>query len=322
MGSLTASTNLADTYSNSICAMDYRVNSCDRRGGASRFSGVHLQCVDIYMDEVIGRRDCVRTRQHIEKDRARDFILSIPLNGRSYVRQSGVQNCCQPGRSRLLSMAQPFTGTTLGYQPNDSFAQLLIRIPGALLRRDIPGIDDLSNILLDTMSGPGKIMLKMVELGLAEGGMLTVKQAADFGNMLLRAIENAIVAAPQCDAIRDDRGCEPKERLIRMAINFIEANLSNPLLTCAAIADHCQVSERSMQAAFASSLGTTTVAYVREKRLRMCRRDIADPELYATSIIETALRWGFESPAAFSRAYKTLFGRPPSSDKRAAKARG
>jgi transcriptional regulator GlxA family with amidase domain len=51
--------------------------------------------------------------------------------------------------------------------------------------------------------------------------------------------------------------------------------------------------------------------WLRGERLLRCRRDLADPRLRDAPIAQIAARWGFRSPAHFTRAFSTRFGTSP-----------
>ena len=60
--------------------------------------------------------------------------------------------------------------------------------------------------------------------------------------------------------------------------------------------------------------------WIRDRRLERCRADLRDPRLAGLSILEIATRWGFVSPAHFSRTFRAAYGVSPR-DARAAAAR-
>jgi AraC-like DNA-binding protein len=57
--------------------------------------------------------------------------------------------------------------------------------------------------------------------------------------------------------------------------------------------------------------GHTVAAWIRERRLQQCRRDLADPRMAAHTITAIAARWGFDSPTHFSRTFRSTYGLPP-----------
>ncbi|MBG0853604.1 helix-turn-helix domain-containing protein [Streptomyces spinoverrucosus] len=57
--------------------------------------------------------------------------------------------------------------------------------------------------------------------------------------------------------------------------------------------------------------GLTTAAWIKAQRLDRCRRDLADPRLRGLPVHAIGARWGFASPADFSRAFRTAYGTTP-----------
>jgi methylphosphotriester-DNA--protein-cysteine methyltransferase len=55
----------------------------------------------------------------------------------------------------------------------------------------------------------------------------------------------------------------------------------------------------------------TPADWIRRRRLERCRRDLLDPALWHTPVSTIAARWGFASPAHFSRAFRAAHGLPP-----------
>jgi AraC-like DNA-binding protein len=64
----------------------------------------------------------------------------------------------------------------------------------------------------------------------------------------------------------------------------------------------------TLQANFKLVFGRTIFSYVREQRLLMARVLLLE---HAISVAETGYRVGFSSPAAFTAAYRRMFGHPP-----------
>ena len=64
------------------------------------------------------------------------------------------------------------------------------------------------------------------------------------------------------------------------------------------------------QRIFSLLANTTVGAYVRKRKLSLAAQDIISTD---EKIIDIALKYGYESPTAFSRAFNQLFGISPSS---------
>lgn len=90
----------------------------------------------------------------------------------------------------------------------------------------------------------------------------------------------------------------------------IETCLGDPKLNPRRIAVEHGVSLRYLQKLFNLS-GQTFSGYVRRRRLDRCRSDLTSPLYAHLSITEICYRWGFNTSAHFSRAFRKQFGISP-----------
>jgi AraC-like DNA-binding protein len=51
-------------------------------------------------------------------------------------------------------------------------------------------------------------------------------------------------------------------------------------------------------------------AWIRQRRLERCRRDLLDPALRTQPVSAIAARWGLTEPAHFSRLFRAAYGMP------------
>ena len=111
-------------------------------------------------------------------------------------------------------------------------------------------------------------------------------------------------------ATLEGEATEPPPRVIRSAIEVIEAEADRPL-TVSALAARSYVSVRSLQQGFRAHFGTTPMAYMREVRLRRARQDLldSDPSIHTVSAI--AFHWGFTNLGRFAAAYAARYGENP-----------
>ena len=99
-------------------------------------------------------------------------------------------------------------------------------------------------------------------------------------------------------------GYDPR---LAQAIRLMEAHVGQPLTT-AAIARRAGVTARTLETIFRRSIGETPGAYYLRLRLNAARRLVLDTRV---TMAEIALRTGFSSAAAFSRAFLKAFGQSP-----------
>lgn len=99
---------------------------------------------------------------------------------------------------------------------------------------------------------------------------------------------------------------------ITKAINYIEENLTEDLAVDA-IADHACLSTFYFQKGFAMLCGFTVGEYIRKRRLSLAGQDL----LYTDhKIIEIALKYGYDSPDSFAKAFIRFHKVTPSAVRR------
>ena len=101
-----------------------------------------------------------------------------------------------------------------------------------------------------------------------------------------------------------------RQALVSRVEAFIEQNLGDPGLTPAAIAAHHHISVGYLHRLF-QPRQLTVAAWIRHLRLERCRADLANPRLRLRPVHAVGARWGFRSPADFSRAFRAAYGMPP-----------
>jgi len=101
-------------------------------------------------------------------------------------------------------------------------------------------------------------------------------------------------------------------QLLNNTIEFIENNLDNTL-DIDEIAKTSNSSKYHFQRVFYALTGFTVSEYIRNRRLSQAAVEIATTE---EKIISVALKYGYESPEAFSKAFKRLHGMTPSALKK------
>lgn len=99
---------------------------------------------------------------------------------------------------------------------------------------------------------------------------------------------------------------------VTRSIEFIERHLAEPI-TLEDIASHARMSPRSIQVGFREDLGTTPIAFVRDRRLDAVRRALLEAAPHSgVTVTDTAIRWGFGHLGNFSHVYRERFGESPS----------
>lgn len=116
-------------------------------------------------------------------------------------------------------------------------------------------------------------------------------------------IYSETVSATQSQPIISLGRINETEPRLAMAINLMEANIEDPL-NIKKIAEGAALSSRMLEKLMRKYLGTSPAAYYLRLRLQSARRFVLDTNL---SIQDISVRCGFNSQAAFSRAFKRRY---------------
>ncbi len=94
----------------------------------------------------------------------------------------------------------------------------------------------------------------------------------------------------------------------QQSIDFIEANLSGVLET-EAIAGIAALSPFYYQRIFGALCGMTVGEYIRARRMTLAAQELSGTEV---KVIDVALKYGYDSPDSFAKAFQRFHGIPPS----------
>ena len=280
---------------------------------SASFEGVRMGAVDVFLYQGQGMRGGNRSIRHIRANPVDDFLIVMPLNVPIRVSQFGNEAIVEPGNFVFLTTQKPWVAFC-GKPPNYIHAELMVRVPGPLLRQQIPLLDQCCALSIGAHQGAGKIMKQMIESILAEGRVLSRVQISALAAIIVNAIGVATLDAPELMGFYHSQRLHAHERVRIEAERFIKSNLSNPRLDSKMIARHCGISLRHLYASFAAA-STTVAGQIRELRLQRCKGELVDPVMRKQLITQIAMKWGFGSATSFTRAYRTRFGKSPSEER-------
>lgn len=152
--------------------------------------------------------------------------------------------------------------------------------------------------------------------GIAPIDMMLAIVKARFGRTLVAEISSQFILERVRDS--DDRQYIPiaarlgpgRDTLQKVA-ELMEANFEEPL-TAVEIARLSGLSLRQIQRLFHETIGTTPTRYYLRLRLQRARSLLVQSSL---SITEIAVACGFQSACHFSKSYRSVYGRPPRSER-------
>lgn len=138
-------------------------------------------------------------------------------------------------------------------------------------------------------------------------------------DLIRRHLGNAMALDVDALFLRDDptaptprRYDQTRPTSVQRAIAKMHQNIETPL-SLAQISDQIACPPKTLSRRFAKTIGASPGAVYRHIRLTHARHLV---ETTALNMYEIALRCGYDSPAALTRAYKARFGNPPRDTRR------
>ncbi|MFJ4844914.1 MULTISPECIES: helix-turn-helix domain-containing protein [unclassified Streptomyces] len=242
-----------------------------------------------------------RTGAPVDEDMVPQILVSIQESGVTQFEQGGRQGLIKAGDLTVLDNAKPYEVFFRG-----SVHAVLVRVPRQVL--------GLRPSLLD----------RITAVPLSSERPVVGATAAFFTRLARQAAageaETALFTEPSVDLIRavvtvvmdrDDLARAPlNNTLLERVQEYVRLHLADPDLTAERIAAEHDVSVRWLYLTL-SRAGITLGEWIRTQRLEECRRELVSPVHQFMTIEAIAHRWGFASPAHFSRVFKAAYGVSP-----------
>jgi AraC-like DNA-binding protein len=227
------------------------------------------------------------------------FKLGLQMSGHARLDQDGRQAELGPGDLAIYDTTRPYRLEFLS-----DYRIMVVMFPQSLLRIPRRRIEEITARAVSGRTGLGALLSPVL------AGLETdVDTGATAGAHLSDAVIDLIAA---CFA-RDEHIGPPsarRDQLMTAIVAYIEANLSDPTLDVASIAAAHHISASYLQKLFAGQ-SMSVAAFIRERRLERCRRDLANPSNGLRSAASIAAQWGFQDPSHFSRLFRGTFGMTP-----------
>ena len=236
---------------------------------------------------------------HIERSASDEYFIGFHLKGLAVGDQDGRRAILRPGDFALFDSARPYR---IEFRNTGPFDHLILRIPRAQLDFRCAHPERATAVAVTARSQPGRVLSpSLMAFAQLKDGEPFVAPVLD---LVCRALTQAagLVSAP---VPRNARMLEALKR-------YTVTHHGDPELSPTRVASACFVSVRQLHRLF-SHEQTTFGAFLRESRLRQCRRDLGDPTLADVTIGAIARDHGYRSATTFTRAFTERYGLGPRS---------
>ncbi|MER6526180.1 helix-turn-helix domain-containing protein [Streptomyces sp. NPDC001508] len=243
-----------------------------------------------------------RASRFIARGDGREVFVAVQSTGRAQVEQDGRSTELRAGDIGFFETLRPFRTTF-----PERFRLKIFAVPCQLL--DLPDADvrQITGRAVRPSEGLPALLAPMLERLADTSESYTTPTAERLAESVID-----LVAATAADQL----GAEPAELpgadgvLLLRVKTYIRWHLSDPGLTPSVIAGVHGISVRYVHRLFEAE-GNTVCQWIREQRLRECRRELLAQPPGSVSLGQVARRWGFAGPAGFGKAFRNSFGLSP-----------
>ncbi|MVO88052.1 helix-turn-helix domain-containing protein [Streptomyces sp. p1417] len=232
--------------------------------------------------------------------------LLVPREGAARLAQDGRGVSVVPGESALVDLRRAFTVEHEGTHEGTA-RTLFLRLPLHALHVPSVPLRSLTARVLPPPAGSAAVLPAL--LGHLETSAPRV--SAPLGERLGGLVTDLVAGLVE-DLAEDTEGPAEDDRhpLVVTIRQYIDRHLGDPELSAELVAAAHLISVRYLHRLFEAE-GVTVGRLIQRQRVERCAGELARRGRSSPSIAVVAARWGFRSPAHFSRAFKSVYGRPP-----------
>ena len=250
----------------------------------------------------VDRCSVERKKSHIALSGARHYTLVLQAEGSSTFSHCGNEARLTEGDFVLCDLGLPHL-----FDTKDPSVTIMLRTSPEVLREYLPTPEQFCGLQLGRTVGLASTVAAMVR-SLTDGGAHDLR--ADCEERVARYLLEMISMSYTAGFEPMLKGSAVQWQHRNAILRYIEDNLRDPGLTAASIADGLRLSPRYVRNIFAIS-GKKLPAYVLQRRLEECARQMLDPAWKGHTLTEIAFSWGFNSAAHFTRAFRDHYGVTP-----------
>jgi len=257
-----------------------------------------LYCFDITATDHVAQR----TERDIRATDSGDFYkLNMVLTNSCTILQDGREAVLEAGDLCIYDTTRPYMRVN-----SPETRMIVLMFPRSILPLPPSSVRDITAVRLDGREGLWRIVSATLTSLVEHFEQIATPTGRRLAHNVIDIVSTLLI-----DTIQG-KTSGGSSNLLHKLCEYIEENLSDPNLSLGTVAAAHYVSKRLIQAQFQRK-STTITAWIRNRRLEMCRRDLSDPLLAGEPVFKIAAMWGFLDPSYFSRIFKTKYGCSPTS---------
>ncbi len=249
-----------------------------------------------------------RTPGLIRRDSPELYRVVLAMSGNPVLSQNDRTTRLAPGEFAIYDFTRPYD---LAY---DAAVQLAVfSLPHALLSLPPDHVSRLTAVTIASDTGAGALAAPLLSRVATDLATYQPASAARLSTVVMDLVTTAV--AEHADQVAS-LSAESQDRTALLRIHaFIEQHLGEMDLDPGLVAAAHHISLRQLHRLFETQ-NTTVAAWIRQRRLERCRKDLADPALHSVAVGAVGARWGLAEAAHFSRLFRAAYGLAPTEFRR------
>ncbi|MBB4934524.1 AraC-like DNA-binding protein [Lipingzhangella halophila] len=285
---------------------------CDRPGTfTGSLSSRSLAGVSFISMEC-GKHAAYRDSATISPADAGYYLMTLQMSGEFRLSQEGRTAVLRPGAFAIYDSSKPTEITS-----SDDYKSVCVRFPKTRIGA-ARSHDPLAEITATPFEcGPG---LSSAVWTMVLGLNRNLESLGSSGPLAIRTMMELVTAMLRSELGQPDLGATGQHGALLARIHeYIDAQLANPGLSPRTIAAAHYISPRHLHHLFERT-DHTVAAWIRNRRIEMAQRDLADPRMADVPVAAIAARRGFRDSSHFGQVFKRETGLTPAEYRRAALA--
>ncbi|WP_343959171.1 AraC family transcriptional regulator [Yaniella flava] len=243
-----------------------------------------------------------RTESLARRSEHNDLLLSVQVRSTSYVHQHHRTAVVAPGSAVLYEANRPYT---LDHRSRDQ-ELLVLKIPRDALELTENLVSQLCARAFEP-SVPGVSALGGLLYGISREH---TQASSTVGSTFVHTSTSLLRSVLRTALYQREFSWDSDPSTLEILKSYIHEHFRNPKLSVERLAAAHHISVRKLHLTF-RAVEDTPGRYLREVRLGHAARMLAQRGTTNLSVASIARRVGFESPATFSRSFRTMFGCAP-----------
>ncbi|MFC9948362.1 helix-turn-helix domain-containing protein [Streptomyces pratensis] len=244
-----------------------------------------------------------RTPGLVESAPARAVAVVLQEHGQAALTQDGRSTTLEPGQAAVVDLRRPFS-----LDERERFRLRVLRVPDHALDVPSQSVRQVTGRRLSPHDGVAALLIPLLARLATTAGRVPPSVADALGGNTTDLLATLVHDASDAD----DGGHTgaARDRLLRSVRRHIDSRLGDPDLGPETVAAAHRVSVRYLHRLFEDE-AVTVSRLIQRRRVEECAKELARRGSVSATVSAVSSRWGFHSPAHFSRAFKAVYGHPP-----------